>query len=377
MKKQSKLIHFGDTRNDLIYWIKQFFIAKIADTTKEHTTDDFDMAYYVQRLNDPSVNSIGEVESIIKESISKGLKSLKVYLRPTVAFYRFIDANNGKFKTITDISYVTLEHFIRVENVNVSDPKKKELLTGVRSLFNFIDMTQTEHEFKISKDSRGKALKIHNRPEQRKKMPVYLTEDEMRRFHDAMLKIDYKNEFEKNRDILIGRIFLFAGIQTSELIDLRDEDFVEDETSKDYLWLRIRGKGAAKREIPMPKRRLIVYLNAYKKARGESLNGLFFHGATDKRKEISDSIVRGVIEKLFAAAGITDKTKNTPAVLRNSFGVFVYRKMTAEGKVNADRYVKDLMGHADIQTTRWLVKSENPRLILAANCFDAFIDSNK
>lgn len=372
MKQPNKLIHFNDTRKDLLYWIKQFFINKIANTTKKHASDDFDMAAYVQRLNNPSVDTIDEVEAIIKDSINNGLKSLKNPLYAIGKFYRLIEANGDKFKTITDIYSGTLIHFVREANAEESDAQKNKLLAEVRILFNFIDDSQGDHLFHIAKDKDGKAIKIHNRKVQRKKIPVYLSEDEMKKFHDTMLKVSYANELERNRDILIGRIFLFSGIQLSELIALKDEDFVEDE-SKDVIWLHIRGKGAAKRDIPMPRRRLIVYLNAYKEARGDSENDRFFFHSRNAREEISESTVRNVIEK-FAKAAKIDPKKCTASVLRNTFGIFIYRKMTAEGNPNADRYVKELMGHSDIQVTRWLVKFENPKLILAAEAFASFVD---
>jgi len=371
--KNVKLIHFNDTRQDLLYWIKQFFVDKIANTTKEHISDDFDMAAYVQRLNQSDTDTIERVEKIINDSIANGLKSLKVPLRVVAAFYRFIDRNHANFKAITDIYSETLLHFVRKENVKATDSKKNELLGGVRNLFNFIDDHQEDHLFQIARDSSGKAVKINNQKPQRKKIPVYLNEEEMKRFHDSMLKVEYSNELEKNRDILIARIFLFSGIQASEMIALKDSDLMDEEDSKDVIWLHVRGKGAAKREIPMPRRRLIVYLNAYKEARGVSQNDRMFFAPKDRTKEIGEAMLRNVTEKLGKAAGLP-KDKCTPAVLRNSFGIFIYRRMTAEGDPNADRYVKEIMGHSDIKVTRWLVKFENPRTMVAADVFAGFIN---
>ncbi len=371
--KKVKLIHFNDTRQDLLYWIKQFFVDKIANTTKEHISDDFDMAAYVQRLHLSDTDTIERVDEIINDSIANGLKSLKVPLRAVKAFYGFIDRNHANFKAITDVFSGTLEHFVCVENVKATDSKKNELLGGVRNLFNFIDDHQEDHLFQIAKDSSGKAVKINNQRVQRKKTPAYLNEEEMKRFHDSMLKAEYGNEMEKNRDILIARIFLFSGIQASEMIALQDGDFIDDKESKDIIWLHVRGKGAAKREIPMPRRCLIVYLNAYKEARGVSQNDQMFFAPKDRTKEIGEAMLRNIIEKLGKAAGLP-KDICTPAVLRNSFGIFIYRRMTAEGDPNADKYVKEVMGHSDIKVTRWLVKFENPRTMLAADAFVGFVN---
>jgi integrase len=353
--------------------MKKFLIDKIANTTKEHISDDFDMASYVQRLSGNDADTIDKVKVIVNDSIANGLKSVKVPLRVVVSFHEFIDRNAEKFTTIKDISTVTLKHFVRVENADKSDAKKSELYGGVRNLFNFIDDNQTEFTFSIAKDSEGKAIKATNRKVQRKKVPVYLSEKEMKRFHDAMLKIEYRNDLERNRDILIGRIFLFSGIQLSELIALRDEDLVDDSENIDTIWLHVHGKGAAKRKIPMPRKRLIVYLNGYKEARGQSQNDRFFFHSRNPKEEIGESTVRNVIEKLCEAAKIPEK-KRTASVLRNTFGIFVYRHMMMEGNPNADRYVQEAMGHSSIQVTRWLVKFENPKMISAADAFAGFMD---
>lgn len=373
MKKVNKLIHFNDTRKDLLYWIKQFFIDKIANTTKDHISDDFDMALYIEHLRGNEADTIEKVKAIVNDSITNGLKSVKVPLRVVVSFYEFIDQNHANFKSIMDINGGTLEHFVRKENVHATDSKKNELFGGVRNLFNFIDdHSDGEHIFQISKGVDGKVIKIHNRKVQRKTIPAHLNEENMKKFHDVMLKIEYPDNLERNRDILIGRLFLFSGIQTSEMIALKDDDFVEDEEGKDIIWLHIRGKGAAKRKIPMPRRRLIVYLNAYKEARGVSQNDRLFFAPSDKerKKEIGEAMVRNITERIGKHAGI--KEKCSPAILRNSFGIFIYRKMSAEGNPNADRYVKDLMGHSDIKVTRALVKFENPKLMLAADCWNGF-----
>jgi len=98
-----------------------------------------------------------------------------------------------------------------------------------------------------------------------------------------------------------------------------------------------------------------------------------FFAPKDRTKEIGEAMLRNITEKLGKAAGLP-KDKCTPAVLRNSFGIFIYRRMTAEGDPNADKYVKEVMGHSDIKVTRWLVKFESPKMMLAADAFSGFIN---
>lgn len=372
--KPTKLIHFNDTKKDLIFWIKRYLAHKIATVSTTKTKDDFDMAALVQEIIKDGTDTIDRVMGITRLAQRQGLAGIKKPSSNVEKLYRFIESNIEQFPAITSISTQAIEHFANVANTNESASAKEDLFGVSRNLFNFIDDNTIEGEylFSISKGKRGRGHSCDSK-KSRKKMAVYLTEAEMREYNKAILKIEYRDEVERNRDILIGRILLFAGITTNELIALRDEDLVQDETDNNTLWINIQGKGATKREIPTPKRKLIVFLNSYKEGIGISKNGRLFHSPVDIKKEITENVIRSILKRQFKEAGLAE-AKATPTVIRNSFGIFMFRKMFLEGNPNADRYVQKVMGHANVQTTRNLVKADGIRMMRVADVFNDFFD---
>lgn len=372
--KPVKLIHFDNTPKDLLFWIKRYLAFKISTLSTKNTTDDFDMAALVRDMLKDSTDNIDAVMEIAKLAKKQGIGSLGKTIGSIEKFYRFIEKNADKFPSIKDIFIGTLRHFANVEYVNESDSMKDDLFGTARNLFNFIDEKTIagEYIFKITKGEKGENLKrVHQKP--KKSIPVSLTEDEMRAYNAALPKMENPDPLEYNRDILIGRLLFFAGVTAGELTTLKVEDFVQDETDNNVLWLNVRGKGAAKRSIPMPKRKFITYLNAYKVLCHEKKNDLFFFHPSDPKKEIPNAVIRKVLEKQFKFAGV-DIKKATPSIIRNTFGIYLYRRMMMDGNVNAARYVKEVMGHSNIRTTTALVRGENPRLLTAADAFAEFIE---
>lgn len=374
--KAVKLIQHNDTLMDLLYWIKRFMADKIINGSKTKVSDDFDMAALVQQMLSDSTDTIEKVVSIGKLARTQGMKSVEQYYVNIEPFYRFIEKNVDKFPSITNIFGITLLNFANKEHSKAT-PSKKNLLFGTaRNFFNFIDdnTLKGEHLFHITKNASGGTIKRVHRKEQPKKFPVFLTEEEMHRFNKSLLKIEYKSKYEQNRDILIGRLFLFSGITTSELLELKDSDLTIDEEDHDVMWVHINGKAHKRRDIPIPKRKVVVYLNAYREARGESLSGLLFCNAQDSTKPLSDHTVRGVIKAQFEAAKIK-KDEVSPTVLRNSFAIFLYRKLFLDGMKSPERYVQTLMGHSSHLITLKLVKFSNPKSMIAASAFADFVES--
>lgn len=372
--KPVKLIHFDNTPKDLLFWIKRYLAFKISTLSTKNTTDDFDMAALVRDMLKDSTDNIDAVMEIAKLAKKQGIGSLGKTIGSIEKFYRFIEKNADKFPSITDIYIGTIKHFANVEYVNESESMKNDLFGTARNFFNFIDdnTIKGEHLFKITKGEKGENLKrVHQKP--KKSLPVSLTEDEMRAYNAALPKMENPDPLEYNRDILIGRLLFFAGITAGELTTLKNEDFTQDEIDNNVLWLNVRGKGAAKRSIPMPKRKIIAYLNAYKLLCHEKKNDLFFFHPSDPKKEIPNALIRKVLEKQFKFAGV-DIKKATPSIIRNTFGIYLYRRMMMDGNVNAARYVKEVMGHSNIRTTTALVRGENPRLLTAADAFAEFIE---
>lgn len=375
---KAKLINYDDTKKDLLFWIKRFLADKISSVSQKKTKDDFDLAALVHAMNSSKTDTIEAVMDVVRLAQRQGLDGMKKPGSNIEKFYRYVEANAVSIPALTSITSGTIKHFAYEVNEMASDSAKGDMFDVARNFFNYIDdhAIGSDHLFKISKGKPGrgggKAL-----GKARKRKIVYLEEDEIRKYNKSILHITYRDEVERSRDILIGRLLLFSGITVNELIALRDEDIIQDETKKDTLWIRINGKSPAKREIPVPKAKMIEYLNAYKKRRGVSRNGFLLHTPIDPTKPMTEWVVRGILQRQFKAAKIDGK-KATPTVLRNTFGIFIFGKATLDGNPNADRYVQELMGHANVARTRELVKAGGVQAILvAAKLAEAIDELNK
>lgn len=377
--KPTKLIHYNDTKKDLLFWIKRFLADKIATVSRKKVKDDFDLAALVRDMTSDATDTIEKVIEVAATARRMGLDGIKRPSSNVEKLYRFVEANTDTLPSITSINKATIDTFAEKSEPDASDEAKDTMFNVSRNLFNFIDdnTPEGEHLFGIKKGKKGWGGRAASGAA-RKTQPTHLTEEEIRQYNKGILGIDYASEFERNRDILIGRILLFSGITASELIELRDEDIVEDEVDPvNILQINIDGKGAAKRSIPVPKRKLVVFLNAYKESRGVSKNGrMFFSPATAKKSvesAMTDKGIRGILARQFKAVGLPEK-KATPTVMRNSFGIFMYRSMMFDGNPNADRYVQKLMGHSNVVTTRNLVKFSGVNQMKVAKFFESLTD---
>lgn len=124
-----------------------------------------------------------------------------------------------------------------------------------------------------------------------KKLPYVPTEDEIRRYYDAVWK-------SKNmQDVMIIKTLLYTGIRVSELIRLKKSD-----VDLDRCQIRITsGKGQKDRIVPFPKsfrEALALHLSKSLKNNGLSL----FESSWSK--SYSDRGIRKILEKYSKIAGI-------------------------------------------------------------------------
>jgi len=367
-----KLEPYGDITADLLCWIKHYMRNKIATLSHAKVKDNADPTALAVEMVSAATDGIEKVDLIAKEAIAQGVKSLSKYKSVMLDLYAYVEKNKETFQSIKDVTGITLVHFANVEHSGASESRKDDLFQIAVNFFNFIDdnTREGEHLFNITEGANGQKITRSGRRKP-KPLPDHLDEHTLRRFNKKLPNLEYKSEFERFRDILIARIFLFAGVTTEELLNLKDDDLAADEAEpNEILWVNVRGKGAAKRSIPVPKRKIVVYLNGYLEQRGKSGCGFLFCGTRNAAEQIDANTVRGIIKRLFDAAGI--KGEASPLVLRNTFGVFVYRQLVLRGNKNAVKYVQELMGHSDQRTTKRLVMIENPDKVLAAEVFSEF-----
>jgi len=128
-------------------------------------------------------------------------------------------------------------------------------------------------------------------PKSAKRLPYVPTEDELKRYYDAVWKA-------KNfQDMMIVKVFLYTGVRVSELINIKlaDVDF-------DYCQIRInKGKGDKDRIVPFPasfKEMLAMHADSMKKKHAAYL----FESSW--KKKYTDRGIRKILAKYSEEAGL-------------------------------------------------------------------------
>lgn len=173
-------------------------------------------------------------------------------------------------------------------------------------------------------------------PKQQKKLPNYLSEQEV----DKLLDITIVTPYDYRNKAMLELLYA-TGLRVSELCNLKinDVDF-------DSCFLRVMGKGKKERIVPVSDtalRYLKDYITTYR--------NIILKNHTSEYLFISNNLTNitrqgffKILKKECQRSGITKEV--SPHVLRHSFATHLLRH-------GADlRIIQELLGHEDISTTQ-------------------------
>lgn len=185
------------------------------------------------------------------------------------------------------------------------------------------------------------AAKIVGTPKKEKKIPSFLTEEEINLFLD----LPESNEPLARRDRAILELLYATGIRVSELVGLNEDDI----NLKDRL-IRVRGKGQKERIVPFG-RKAAESLQAYFRVRSllwakkfSAKEAAFKAIFLNKRgTRLSSRSVQRIVRKYLEQRAL--QRKISPHSLRHSFASHLLSR-------GADvRAIQELLGHESLATT--------------------------
>ncbi len=203
-------------------------------------------------------------------------------------------------------------------------------------------------------------------PKLAKRLPKYLTIQQMKDLLDAPLKV-LKTPTEKKRagrpvsvvaayrDVAILETIYSCGLRISELVGLRVEDIDFREES-----VRVRGKGKKERMVPIGQTALRA-IEAYWGLLLERPTGAspVFLSETKERSPVNGIVMARRLKTYLALAGLDPAI--TPHKLRHSYATHLL-------DAGADlRSVQELLGHAHLETTQVYTHVTTDRLKKAYN----------
>lgn len=179
-----------------------------------------------------------------------------------------------------------------------------------------------------------------------KKLPVYLTEEEVSKLLDIPLNTEYDYRNKAMLELLYA-----TGLRISELVNLKVNDIDFDECI-----VRVFGKGKKERIVPIADvalKYLKMYMNNY---RGlilkDTLSDYIF--ISNSKKNISRQGFFKILKSEAKRSGIDKEV--SPHVLRHSFATH----LLSHG-ANL-RIIQELLGHEDISTTEIYAHLINEKL---------------
>lgn len=305
---------FNNTKEDLLFWIKEYLSFKALEFFEKSSNNKVDdiIASIELIKNSKDIDTTKDNANLLVRS---GLGSMSRVINATYKLHIYCV---GKIDTIKEIDTNFLQDF--KEWLTISDSTKKSYVDAVLELYTYIQNTNTEkYQFDIDES----IVRVSKKSVPRKTIDV-MDDAEFEHFAKSLTKFKYKNEYEKARDILICRIFLFSGITTEELLSLRlGKSFIVD---SNRVLIRLENR---KRDIDLPRGLMIAHFNKYKELSLKDIDYDIEHKpliALGKRQ------VQNIVKELLEYAEIK-REPLTPQLIRYSFFVYLYNKRCTENEI--------------------------------------------
>lgn len=339
--------------------LKKYFKYKLHTLDISKTKSDFDAIALERELLSDEVKTIDDLHTKCNLIASKGLKQITSSSNGIKNFFKFLESKKQGFE---DINKELIDHYINKEckDFNLSFGTRKNYRNAIVSFCNFVD----EKKLKAVKFNIGKIEVIEDKNEIQN-ITDWLDTTSFVKIGNDILKFNFSNEFERNRDILIFRLFCYSGILPNEMASLTLNSFIFKD---DLMILKIDGIGAKKREIPLPKRKLIVYFNKYLELRDKK-SKTFFCSPSDSKNKIDPIYLTSVVKKLLLFTQVEVKDK-TPKMLRKSYAILLHNEKGTNGLTQSEKNIQYLLGIRSISEVRELLKYNTLDVMTASNVFE-------
>lgn len=330
-----------------LFWLAKYIKFKLNSLSNKELKNPQALAEVNFTLT-KGVKNIEELDALAKKARNAGLNGVNTYFNPLKKVFEYL--NFYKLYSLKQIDEELIVEVLASITGALSDASKKNYRIAVINFFDFLDRQNEEEEkahiFDITLKnwagiSGAKGVKL----------PEFMSEEELKKFLNAIENADFKSNTLRNK--LIIKIIIFTGIRVSEAIHIKMGDISEE---NDLYIIRIRAKGN-KYRVVMIKKELIFDLLQNFSINYMSKDALLF--VNKKGTPLTQSYVSRIVEQLLFRAGIR-KQKNGAHMLRHTFATLLYKKQ--KDLV----LVQEALGHASLNTSRIYTHFDNDKLKLAA-----------
>ncbi len=280
------------------------------------------------------------------ETINKNIELYLDYLKyerklsnNTVASYRYNLLKITNYFHNKDITYLSeddIRNFLYKEDD--SSRTKAHYLTALKTFYDYM------MELEIIKNNPALNIKM---PKIEKRLPKYLTEDEVNKLLDIKLTkpIDYRNK-------AMMELLYATGVRISELLNLTMANY-----NRDDALIKVMGKGKKERIIPLSDitiKYLDLYINEYRNFLLKEKTSEYIFINYNGNKMSRQGFFK-ILKELCDKSGI--KKEISPHILRHSFATHLLNN-------GADlRIIQELLGHENISTTEIYSHISNEKIV--------------
>lgn len=256
-------------------------------------------------------------------------KTIRAYRFDLCQFNEFLEKN----KYMADKEGISAYLFFLHKTYRQKTTKRK--IASVKAFFSYLEYEELVENNPFNR--------IRTAFKEEKILPRSISYDVIEQLFSYMYRTrgEIDKEGEKARlmvrDLSILELMFMTGVRISELCTLRDDavDLVKGA-------IRVYGKGAKERVIPIGNQDVLRLLREYRAMYNARIEQFFF--VNRQGNPISDQAIRLMINKYVKAAGI--EMHITPHMFRHSFATLLL-----EQDVDI-RIIQTLLGHSSIVTTQ-------------------------
>ncbi|BCD68099.1 tyrosine-type recombinase/integrase [Nitratiruptor sp. YY09-18] len=343
-------LDFQSTFEDTMrFWIERYIRFKLTSLSNRQVKDEEQLAAILKSLTIGTKN-IDELSKLVRSARNIGLIGVNTYYKPLEKLYRFLD--NLGLASMKEIDEELIVDFLSSSTSGLSDATKKNYRIAMINFFAYIDKNNDDKhiygiELKNWGGLRGKAGQ---------KLPAYLSEEEIKRFLDAIDSYPFRTDVAARNRALI-KLIIYTGIRVSEATHLKLKDLLPQE---DVYLIKITGKGNKARVVMIKKEKIDHDLQEWLAMR-QCEEGLLF--CNKKGTPLTQAYISRIVEKILLSCGIR-KEKNGAHMLRHTFATLLYNK--SKDLV----LVQEALGHASLDTSRIYTHFDKERLYKAASIMD-------
>ncbi len=342
-----------DFKNDfcdtLRFWIERYVRFKLTSLSNRQVKDPKKLQEIIKQLTLGTAD-MNELAQLARAARNVGLIGVNTYFKPLEKLYAFMcDMGLASMKEIDEEMIID---FLTSSTAGLSDATKKNYRIAMINFFSYIDKNnEDKHIYDIELKNwgglKGKAGQ---------KLPVFLEEDEIARFLEAIDTYPFQTEIAaRNRAII--KLIIYTGIRVSEAINLKAKDMIYQEGV--YL-VKIIGKGNKSRVVMIKADKIQKDLDEWMHYR-RCEDGYLF--CNKKGTPLTQAYISRIVEKILLSCGIR-KEKNGAHMLRHTFATLLYNK--SKDLV----LVQEALGHASLDTSRIYTHFDKDRLMQAASIMD-------